>query len=402
MRGRSRPRSWLPRRPTISSVACLFPPVRAGDYSRTGWLRNPLLKELPESAGSTPERSLRPSAKRRAPLPTAHGCAPPFSEERRARLRRPAAARRCRAGRRRGRAAGAGRAQRLGQIDAAEDHGAGWSSPTAASASCARARPFAICRRSPTSPASRPRSPMSRPGWRRATTTIARSICSKQLGLTGDEEPSRLSGGEARRAALARVLAPRAGHPDPRRADQPPRPSRHRVAGGRAVEHPLGDRAGQPRPALAGRRCRAPRCGSTAGRSAGSTAAFGTSRAWRDEMFEQEERDRQKLDRKIAAELDWLRYGVTARRTRNQGRLRALNEHAPRAARAASRHRQGEVHRQRREDVRQAGDRGRTASRRRFGGRDADPRSLDPHRAAATGSASSARTAPARRRWSRS
>ena len=47
---------------------------------------------------------------------------------------------------------------------------------------------------------------------------------------------------------------------------------------------------------------------------------------WRDETFEQEERDRQKLDRKIAAELDWLRYGVTARRSRNQGRLRTLNE----------------------------------------------------------------------------
>ncbi len=30
----------------------------------------------------------------------------------------------------------------------------------------------------------------------------------RQLGLTGGEEPARLSGGEARRAALARVLAP--------------------------------------------------------------------------------------------------------------------------------------------------------------------------------------------------
>src|SRR6476660_3466076 len=30
----------------------------------------------------------------------------------------------------------------------------------------------------------------------------------EQLGLSGDEEPAKLSGGEARRAALARVLAP--------------------------------------------------------------------------------------------------------------------------------------------------------------------------------------------------
>ena len=35
-----------------------------------------------------------------------------------------------------------------------------------------------------------------------------------ELGLTGDEVPASLSGGEARRAA--------AGHPAPRRADQPP------------------------------------------------------------------------------------------------------------------------------------------------------------------------------------
>src|SRR3954471_17014953 len=35
----------------------------------------------------------------------------------------------------------------------------------------------------------------------------------EQLGMTGDEEPSRLSGGEARRAALARVLAAAAGTP---------------------------------------------------------------------------------------------------------------------------------------------------------------------------------------------
>jgi ATP-binding cassette subfamily F protein uup len=41
-------------------------------------------------------------------------------------------------------------------------------------------------------------------------------------------------------------------------------------------------------------------------------------------VLEQEERDRHKLDRKIAAEEHWVRYGVTARRKRNQGRMRAL------------------------------------------------------------------------------
>jgi ATP-binding cassette subfamily F protein uup len=42
---------------------------------------------------------------------------------------------------------------------------------------------------------------------------------------------------------------------------------------------------------------------------------------WRDEIIEQEERDRHKLDRKIAMEEDWVRYGVSGRRKRNMRRL---------------------------------------------------------------------------------
>ena len=53
---------------------------------------------------------------------------------------------------------------------------------------------------------------------------------------------------------------------------------------------------------------------------------FAQFEAWRDETLEQEDRDRHKLDRKIAMEEDWLRHGVSARRKRNQGRLEGLQE----------------------------------------------------------------------------
>src|SRR4051812_50156005 len=46
--------------------------------------------------------------------------------------------------------------------------------------------------------------------------------------------------------------------------------------------------------------------------------------AWRDEILEKEETERHKLERRIAAEEDWVRYGVSGRRKRNVGRLDRL------------------------------------------------------------------------------
>jgi ATP-binding cassette subfamily F protein uup len=62
---------------------------------------------------------------------------------------------------------------------------------------------------------------------------------------------------------------------------------------------------------------------------------------WRDAILEQEASERHKLGRKIAIEEDWLRYGVTARRTRNQRRLADL--HALRRKRKERRAAQGAV-----------------------------------------------------------
>ncbi|SFJ56257.1 ABC-F family ATP-binding cassette domain-containing protein [Jannaschia pohangensis] len=46
--------------------------------------------------------------------------------------------------------------------------------------------------------------------------------------------------------------------------------------------------------------------------------------AWRDKVWEEEDQQRHKLDRKIKAEARWAVEGISARRKRNQGRVRAL------------------------------------------------------------------------------
>lgn len=46
--------------------------------------------------------------------------------------------------------------------------------------------------------------------------------------------------------------------------------------------------------------------------------------AWRDKIWEEEDTARHKLDRKIKAEARWAVEGISARRKRNQGRVRAL------------------------------------------------------------------------------
>jgi ATP-binding cassette subfamily F protein uup len=45
---------------------------------------------------------------------------------------------------------------------------------------------------------------------------------------------------------------------------------------------------------------------------------------WRDKVWEEEDQQRHKLDRKIRAEARWAVEGISARRKRNQGRVRAL------------------------------------------------------------------------------
>ncbi|RYE08605.1 MAG: ATP-binding cassette domain-containing protein [Hyphomicrobiales bacterium] len=145
----------------------------------------------------------------------------------------------------------------------------------------------------------------------------------EHLGLTGHEDPKRLSGGEARRAALARVLAP---EPDIILLDEP---TNHLDLP--AIEW-LEAELASLRSALIiishDRRFLADLTRSTVWLDRGTTRrlnkGFGAFEDWRDTVLEGEETARHKLDRQIVREEHWITYGVTARRKRNVRRLGAL------------------------------------------------------------------------------
>ena len=153
---------------------------------------------------------------------------------------------------------------------------------------------------------------------------VARTLL-LELGLTGEEDPSRLSGGEARRAALARVLAP---EPDILLLDEP---TNH-------LDLPtilwLEARLASLRSALVlishDRRFLQDLTRETVwidrGRARHLSRGFGEFEAWRDRELEEEEKQQHKIDRKIVAEEHWLRHGVSGRRKRNMKRLAALHD----------------------------------------------------------------------------
>jgi ATP-binding cassette subfamily F protein uup len=145
----------------------------------------------------------------------------------------------------------------------------------------------------------------------------------EQLGLTGHEDPAHLSGGEARRASLARVLAP---SPDILLLDEP---TNHLDLS--TIEW-LERELGQRRMALVivshDRRFLSTLSRCTVwldrGRTRRLERGFAHFEEWRDTALAEEERDQHKLDRKIVAEEHWIRYGVSGRRKRNMRRVGAL------------------------------------------------------------------------------
>ncbi len=147
----------------------------------------------------------------------------------------------------------------------------------------------------------------------------------EDLGLTGEEDPASLSGGEARRAALAHVLAP---DPQILLLDEP---TNHLDLP--AIEW-LESRLAQSRAALViishDRRFLEKLSRTTVwldrGRARRVELPFSGFEDWRDQQLAEEELQQHKLDRKIVAEEHWVHGGVTARRKRNVRRMAELRK----------------------------------------------------------------------------
>lgn len=143
------------------------------------------------------------------------------------------------------------------------------------------------------------------------------------LELDGNADASALSGGEVRRAALVRALAP---EPDILFLDEP---TNHLDLP--AIEWLEGELS-RRKSALVlishDRRFLSRLSRRTVWIDRGITRTvdrgFETFEEWRDETLAQEEQDRHKLDRKIVRENHWIVHGVSGRRKRNQKRLKDL------------------------------------------------------------------------------
>lgn len=145
------------------------------------------------------------------------------------------------------------------------------------------------------------------------------------LGMTGEEDPTNLSGGEIRRCALAKVLAPK---PDLLLLDEP---TNHLdLPTIEWLESELKSLSSAMLIISHDRRFLENMAKGIVWLDRGTTRQlvqkFSEFEKWREDFFEQEELEQHKLNRQIAREEDWVRYGVTARRKRNVRRMAELSD----------------------------------------------------------------------------
>lgn len=151
---------------------------------------------------------------------------------------------------------------------------------------------------------------------------LARSLLS-ELGLTGEESTATMSGGEARRCALAHALAAR---PDLLLLDEP---TNHLdLPTITWLERELSAMRAAMIVISHDRRLLETLSRAVVWLEQGTTRrldqGFARFEDWREETLALEELAAHKLDREIAREEDWMRYGVTARRKRNVRRVAEL------------------------------------------------------------------------------
>ena len=161
------------------------------------------------------------------------------------------------------------------------------------------------------------------PAEKQSTEEYKADILIEKFHIAADADPKTASGGERKKAALARALI---NDPDILLLDEP---TNHMdIAAIEQLEETLSKFTGalvvisHDKTFL--KRVADNMIWLDRGIVRTLNKGFNAFDDWQERVYEQEEIERRRLNKKIEAETEWLHKGVTARRKRNQGRLHKL------------------------------------------------------------------------------